>query len=146
MKILIPWKVGLTGGFVLLILTFCSTPDEIIPKPVITITNANPRLLNENITGYVNGIIPTNFKIAVYGKINTGWHNLPSRENPLIPIAEDNSWACNLTMNQISSVSEYAIYLLPNGYIPPILVGAKIIPVKLNLVAAARTDFMVDLN
>ena len=142
MKIDITGYIGCLG--LILFYASCNSPDDVIPRPVISITSPNPNLWNESMTGYVYGIVPKNYKITVYGKIKSGWHNLPNRETTVLNIADDNSWACPLSINQISAISEYVIYLIPSGYSPPILVGANIIPVKLNLVCASKASILTE--
>ena len=145
MKTVILRYIGFLGCAVLiLVFSSCNLPDDVMPRPVISITNPNPNLWNESITGTVQGIFPNNYKIAVYGKIDLGWYNLPNRETPVLSISGERDWACPIAKNQISVISAYTIYLIPNGYSPPILVGAKILPVKLNLVSVARTTIQID--
>ena len=128
------------SGMLLLSMIFisCSTPDVVIPKPIITITSHLPESQHECISGSVSHINSSLYNIVIYAKIDAGWYNLPDRNNPLTTILEDGTWNCNTNLDAAKIVTEFSLYLVPNGYLPPILQGEQIIPLKMNLVAASK--------
>ena len=124
------------NGFlaIVLIFTSCVTKDDVMPKPTISITPISI----ESITGQVHGIEAALYSIAVYAKQNDGWYTLPGGHIPLHPISEDNRWVCELGNISIEDFSELAVFLVPNGYEPPILAGENMIPIKMNLVSTSK--------
>lgn len=137
-------KLSAYKGCIFFIILFasCSSPEEVIPKPIISITTQFPQSQDECISGIVNGADGSLFNIAVYAKIEDGWYNIPERYNPLTTISEDGSWICKTIKDKAGEVSALNIYLLPNGYEPPILLGESIIPIKMNLVAASKKSMV----
>lgn len=125
---------------IIILFTSCASKDDVIPKPIISITPIS----SESIKGQVHGIDAGLYNIAVYARLNDGWYTLPGSHIPLQPISEDNSWFCKLGNISIEDVSELVIFLLPNGYEPPILTGENIIPVKLNLVATSKKIILLE--
>jgi len=116
----------------------------VIPKPIITVTPQSSSILNENITGQIHNADENLYNVAVYGKIDEGWYTLPNRDFPLIPISNDNSWVCELENANRASITKFVIFLVARGYAPPILQGENIIPVKMNLVAAAKKTVVLE--
>ena len=133
-----PWA---TKGFLLFIIaiTSCSTPDGVIPKPTISISSEIQEIHHECIAGSIHGVDSRLYNVAVYANIDAGWYNLPDRVDILTSISEDGSWNCTTNFETVDEVSELKIFLIPKGYIPPVLVGEQIIPTKMSLVAASKT-------
>lgn len=131
-------------GFILfsMLCISCSTPNEVIPKPIISIAAQVPQSGEECISGFIYGANAGLYTLAIYAKVDDGWYNIPDRSNPLTTIATDGFWICKIKNDIPGIVSELNIYLIPNGFDPPILQGEIIIPIKMNLVAASRKSMI----
>lgn len=133
-------------GLLIIIVAFCSCSpvDEVIPKPVIVVSLLPSPNFNECISGHVEGVDTKLYKLAIYANVNGGWYNIPDRYNPLTNIGEESGWICKTDIDPNVTVSELAIYLLPNGYSPPILDGENIIPLKMSLVSASKKAILME--
>lgn len=139
------WKFFAPYGFLVLVISMvsCTKIDDAIPKPIISITAQSSPTYGENISGQVFGIQASLYKIAAYAKMQDTWYNIPNAQNPLTIIAEDSNWVCELNNEMRGSISEIAVFLLPNSYSPPILQGEPIIPIKLYIVASAKKSIIL---
>ena len=121
-------------------MTCCSTVDTPEPKPEIIV---NPySVFHESISGNVEAVDVVDYNILVYASINDSWYSVLSGQNQVISLNEDASWNCQMGNYASESLDRIYIYLIPNGYQPPVLSGENLIPVKLNLIAAARKSII----
>ena len=59
--------------------------------------------------------------------------------SPLTSINPDGSWVCDVTTGGIDqTATEFAAYLIPEGYAPPIIVGSNTLPAELEQNAVAK--------
>ena len=114
--------------------------------PFISVTPSNPYMNNENITGRIHGAEPHLYTVFVYALTSNGWFSMMNEGSTSIRIAEDKSWVCELKSIKKDEILKLAIYLIPNGYVPPSLQGDPIIPIKINLVATAKKIIEIDLH
>ena len=121
----------------------CAPIESINPQPTIVVTTEDPNINRKQLNGSVMGINPSQFNLVVYAKINEFWFTMHDKNFPVIPISDDLHWVCNLMINEGEEFAELTIFLIPNGYAPPIITGAKIIPVKMNLVAIAKQSIVL---
>ena len=126
----------------LIIFPACTKYDNVLPKPEIMVYQQDA--LNEYLSGHVQGADIKLYNIAIYGNIEDKWHNLPSTTSPLTAISEDGVWSCYIDVGMHDFISKLSIYLLPTGYLPPILEGEDMIPLKINLVSAAKKTIVFD--
>jgi len=140
------WKLFAPYGYLALTISMvsCTKINEVTPKPIISINTKNTAPLNENISGQIFGATTSQYNIAVYAKMNEIWYNIPNAQNPLITISEDASWVCEVDIVMRAATSEISVFLLPNGYSPPILQGESMIPIKMHLVATAKKSFILE--
>ncbi|MCG8310191.1 MAG: hypothetical protein MI975_22525 [Cytophagales bacterium] len=120
------------------ILSSCVHTDHEIARPVISVTPFNTSNLNESIAGQIHGADVQLYNIAVYAKVRSGWYTLPNRDSPIISISNDKRWVCELSGVKKEDITKVSIFLVPNGYEPPILQGQNIIPIKMNLMSASK--------
>lgn len=116
----------------------CTPKNEVKPIPTISITPSIPPINNENITGQIHGAEAHLYSVYIYALTPDGWFNILNNGSASIRIAEDKSWICELNNIKKDEINKLAIYLIPNGYSPPILLGDPIIPIKINLAATAK--------
>ena len=91
--------------------------------------------------GYVTGLTPADFKIAVYIKVEGNWWTKPTADSPLTTIQPDGSWSSDIVTGGIDEQATYVVaYLLPNGVEPPLRLGGPDLPPEL----ASYSQRMVD--
>ena len=122
----------------------CTKYDNVIPKPEIMIYQQDS--WNEYLSGHVLGVDSKLYNLAIYANINDSWYNLPDAISPLTSISEDGVWTCYVEIGSQDLISRLSIYLLPTGYFPPILDGERMVPLKINLVAAAKKTITFERN
>ncbi len=78
--------------------------------------------------GKVTGVIPSEYKIAVYIHYLSWWIK-PYAASPLTNIADDGTWNCSITTGgNDEAADKLAAFLIPNGYTPPIALGWALLP------------------
>jgi hypothetical protein len=93
----------------------------------------------DNLKGQVLHVKPANYDVAVYIKVGSGWWTKPLFSNPLTFINPDGSWVCDVTTGtNDQTATEFAAYLLPVGYNPPLSSGQSTLPAELDQNAAAK--------
>jgi exo-beta-1,3-glucanase (GH17 family) len=100
--------------------------------PSIEFTYVPPYGSTGNLRGQVWHVLPTDYKVAVYIKVNSGWWTKPYWNDPLTDIALDGSWVCDITTGGIDpQATEIAAFLVPNGFDPPGRSGESTLPSEL---------------
>lgn len=115
------------AGLILIVLLIisCSEPQLIIPKPSISVSDEISNGWNGIISGYITGVEPHLYHLAIYSKVNELWYSLPENEIPRTPISNENQWFCQTIRFSHRNVTELSIFLLPNSFNPPVLEGSK---------------------
>jgi hypothetical protein len=111
-------------------------------QPSILITVKPAYDTYQDLQGQVSCVTPSDFKVAVY-IYDSGWKNKPSLDSPLTPIQSDGTWICDVTTELYDSISTgIAVFLVPNGYDPPLLSRVNPLPAELfdNAVAYMIAD------
>lgn len=107
--------------------------------PVIEFTYVPPCGSFENLKGKVLNVIPSDYKVAVYIRVDQGWWNKPTWANPLTPIQDDGSWICDITTGgNDQDATEIAAYCVKNGYNPPEMSGQCALPEELDEDSVAK--------
>ncbi|NJN25450.1 MAG: hypothetical protein HC819_05505 [Cyclobacteriaceae bacterium] len=140
----------LSASFYIIMLLFasclwsCTSYEPTDPIPHIVVSPEGDQPIKTQINGKVEGANPALYNLVVYGKRNDYWFTMHDKLYPIIPIGSDFGWVCNLLVEDGESLSEIAIFLIPNGYAPPLLSGTKIIPLKMNIVSTAKHIIFVN--
>jgi hypothetical protein len=117
----------------------CTEPEIIIPKPSISVSDEMMSTWNGHIHGYITGVEPQSYHLAIYIKIDELWYSLPENEIPRTLVSIENQWFCQTLKYASRNVSQVSIFLFPNSFNAPVLEGIKSLPAKLKLLATART-------
>ncbi len=89
--------------------------------------------------GTVGGVKPSDYKVATYIKVN-GWWTKPTYASPLTSIRNDCTFSTDVTTGGIDQLAtQFAAFLIPNGYSPPLLGGATSLPAELYANSVANT-------
>jgi hypothetical protein len=116
--------------------------DEIVGGPgdsTIEFTYVPPYGSFVNLKGQVWHVKPTDYKVAVYIKVNLGWWTKPYWSTPLTVIKLDGSWICDITTGGIDEKATGIVaFLVPNGYSPPSISGGSTLPSGLDENALAK--------
>ena len=113
---------------------------------VASSSDACPAVMNftnvsGTLDGYVTGLTPADFKIAVYIKVEGNWWTKPTADSPLTTIQPDGSWSSDIVTGGIDEQATHVVaYLLPNGIEPPLRLGGPNLPPEL----ASYPQRMVD--
>jgi hypothetical protein len=129
--------------FLLFFSLSCAEYENVIPKPVVSISNEMMNEWNGCLQGQAFGIEPHLYHLAVYAEIDGLWYSLPDKELPRTTISDENQWICQAEKLEIDRVAEVAVYLLPNRFNSPAVAGEKSLPVKLDLVAVAKQSLIL---
>lgn len=133
-------KTTTLGQVLSMLLMFsCSAPENIIPKPSISVSDEIHDNWNGFVSGEITGVEPHEYHLALYTKIDDLWYSLPENEIPRTLISDDNQWFCQTIRYASRNVTQVSIFLLPNSFNAPVLENGKSLPPKLKIVAAART-------
>jgi len=133
------------GFFISLPLFFlsCTKYENVIPSPAISVSNEMINEWDGCLQGQTLGVDPHLYHLAIYASVDDLWYSLPSNELPRTVISDENQWICQTEKLDIDHIGRVQIYLLPNRFNPPALVGEKSLPVKLNLVCVAKRSLTV---
>jgi glucan 1,3-beta-glucosidase len=72
-----------------------------------------------DLTGRCYGLDPTQYKIAVYIKVNGSWWLKPYFEWPYTPIGRDGKWTCDITTGGVDeTATDVAAFLIGKDYTP----------------------------
>ena len=92
----------------------------------------------DSIYGRVEGVVPSDYVVAIYILVNSGWWTKPTFAQPTVPIDEYGEWSCFcFTGANDPDATVIRAYLIPAGYIPPAMSGGGNLPSKLEEVAVA---------
>lgn len=129
-------KMSVSGFLVIIQLLICCSPFEnVVPVPAIVISS-EVQQGTTTLHGYITGVEPALYHLAIYGKINDNWFNLWDQNGVNILISKDFYWLCEPNID-LQKVTEIELYLLPRTINPPLVDGKKMLPVKLSLMSVA---------
>jgi exo-beta-1,3-glucanase (GH17 family) len=96
-----------------------------------------------NLEGIVKGVLPSEYKVAVYIYVN-GWWNKPTFAEPLTRLACDGTFICNITTggNSDAQATRIKAFLVPSAYSPPLLSGQATIPASIDQNAVASIEVL----
>lgn len=105
--------------------------DSCSPSIIFTSKPPYGSLVERTLYGRVDCVNPADYKVAVYIYV-TGWWTKPNWDHPLTPIASDGSWSTNVVTGGLDHLAiQYAAFLVPNGYNPPLMGGNAPLPQEL---------------
>lgn len=118
-----------------------TVPDNWSPAPPrLELTYVPPYGSFANLRGKASGVDPAAHKVAVYIYVN-GWWTKPYWEAPLTPLRPDGSFECDITTGGHDEFATRIVaYLVPNGYMPPLLAGEAELPAELETHALAKAE------
>jgi len=135
-------------GIIAMLVTSCNKDHGTNPSkcpcspgdPAITFSYVPSIGSFENLKGCVCNVNnPTEYAVAVYIRVGSGWWTKPYWSNPLTTIHDDGSWECDITTGGIDErATEIAAYGVPKTYNPPLLRGGSTFPAELDSVAIAK--------
>ena len=111
-------------------------------EPEIEFSYIPPYGCLNRLKGQVWHVNPSNYKVAVYIHV-FGWWTKPYWDKPLTMIQKNGAWTCDITTGgDDKKATAIAAYLVPNGYIPPVISGETTLPLELeqNSVAQVTTS------
>lgn len=107
-----------------------STPT-VLPTPQVNITLVPKCQQLGSISGTVQGVNATDYRIAMYIFVS-GWYNKPFLASPLTDISPNGTWETSVTISRNDiTAAKYAALLVPKGYNPPLLSGDIYLPQEL---------------
>ena len=69
----------------------------------------------------------------VYIRVNGGWWIKPTYAQPLTNINCDGTWSADIVTGGVDqNATDITVYLIPNGYNPPLLGGSSYLPQELD--------------
>ena len=84
---------------------------------------------NQDLIGQIWHVEPTDYKIAVYIRVGTGWWTKPYLASPLTNIECDGIWTCNITTGGSDALANtIKAFIVPVGYNPPLASGLTTLP------------------
>jgi hypothetical protein len=108
--------------------------------PGISITYVPPCRSGEKLKGNVANVVPAQYKVAIYIFVSGGWWTKPTFASPLTTIASDGTWESYVnTGGNDGLATQFAAFLVPNGYTPPSSAGYGEIPEEIFSHAVAHT-------
>jgi hypothetical protein len=99
--------------------------------PTIVLDYVPPIGGTADLRGHVTCVTPTDYKIAVYINV-AGWWTKPYYAWPLTAIQNNGTWTTDITTGGCDPLAtDIAVFLIPNGYTPPIMSGGATLPPEL---------------
>ena len=98
---------------------------------------------DNNLTGQVFHVVPANYYVAVFIRVNGGWWTKPYFDSPATPINCDGTWTCDITTGGIDEQADaISAFVLPATYTVPLASGQASIPdgVAANAVASVSAS------
>lgn len=118
------------------------------PTPTVTPTAGPPSIAFTSVpdcgaygslSGRVENVDPADYRVVVYIYVS-GWWVKPTYSNPLTTINPDGSWSANVTTGGSDAwATQYAAFVIPEGYSPPLLGGTGQLPDELYQNSVAHT-------
>lgn len=91
-------------------------------NPSIEITSMPPHGSADKLHGQVGNVNPAEYKVAVYIRVEGRLYNKPGWTYPLTFINANGSWKADVVTDEFSAgATDYAAFLVPNGYSPPLM-------------------------
>ncbi len=107
--------------------------------PEITFTHVPVMGSHENLAGCVCNA--NDHALAVFIKVGDSWWSKPYWASPKTEISDDGSWECDVTTGGLDrSATEFAAYLIPASYDPPLAGGDYTLPAELDSIAVAKAQ------
>lgn len=109
--------------------------------PAVEFTYVPPYNSFEDLTGRVLHVSPSDYKVALYIKVGSGWWTKPFFGAGLTDIRADGGWRNDITTGGNDHLAtKIAAFLVPNGYDPPEMSGGATLPAELSDNAVAQTE------
>ena len=111
--------------------------------PAVQLRYIPPRGSFDDLGGGGLHVVPKDFKIVMYIEVDGRWWVKPTFASPLTSLAVDGGFTVDITTGGIDeTASKIAVFLVPNGYDPPLLGGSLALPAELfdNSVANVQVD------
>jgi len=106
-------------------------------KPVIEFDSVPPYGSYDDLSGHVECVTPSDYKVAVFINVS-GWWTKPYLSSPLTTIQNDGTWLTDITTGGSDQLAtDIAAFLIPNSYNPPLLSGEATFPQELYTNAAS---------
>lgn len=106
--------------------------------PTIEITYLPAYGSFEYLHGQVWHVRPSDYRVAVFIKVGSGWWTKPYWDSPLTIIKSDGSWVCDIVTGGIDEfATKIAAFLVPAGYNPPLRHGESSLPTDVQQKAVA---------
>jgi exo-beta-1,3-glucanase (GH17 family) len=110
----------------------CNSPPGGPGSPSVQFTYVPPLGSTADLEGQEQHAIPADHKIATYIKVGTLWWVKPTLALPKTPIQPDGSFTVDVTTGGNDQIaSEIAVFLIPDAYDPPLLLGSATLPGEL---------------
>ncbi len=107
--------------------------------PSIEFTYVPPYGSTDYLLGQAWHVKPSEYNVAVYIKVGSGWWTKPYLNSPLTLIGLDGSWTCNIVTGGVDQeATQIAAYLLPAEYDPPLMTGGSTLPDTLEMNSVAK--------
>jgi hypothetical protein len=127
-------KSRLLPPFATIVCFFLAFPvwTETIQAGGIEFLYYHPAGSTDDLHGRVWDVVPNDYKVAVYIRVNGGWWTKPLWSNPLTSIGSDYRWTCDITTAPTDYLAtNFIAFLVPNGYTPPQGSGQSTLPSEL---------------
>ena len=100
--------------------------------PSLTITSVPAYGTSGNLEGQVLHLPWVDYGVVVYLFVNGGWWVKPTYTAPVTALAVDGRWSCAVVTGGIDAdATQYAAFVVPINYSPPLLSGASSLPSEL---------------
>ncbi len=123
-----------------------TTPDNwTLPggpgQPRVELTDVSAYGSSDDLKGQVWHLKPEDHKVAVYIRVGSGWWTKPTFAQPLTTIQPSGRWVCDIvTGGSDQLANRIAVFVLPNGYNPPLMSGGMTLPSELDQNAVAKIE------
>lgn len=144
----------LMAGALAPLLAACGAGDEAVADetshvpggpgtPEIAFTSVPPRGSEADLSGRVAHVDVRRVAVAVYIRVANvnghGYWNKPTWTQPLTRIANDGAWRCDISTGGVDVLADRIVaFLVPAGYVPPLLGGQAELPADLLAAALAQ--------
>lgn len=119
----------------------CSLLLDGAGTPAIVFTYVPPIGSSNNLKGQVSHVVPANYDIVVYIRVEGGWWVKPFLDAPLTAINCDGTYTTDIDTGGIDTQADQIVaYLIPTSYSPPLLEGASALPPELAANSVAETS------
>lgn len=96
----------------------------------------------EDLEGQALHVVPGDHQVAVYVYVpGWGWASKPHGDSPMTSLRRDGRWRCDVTTGGAdTAATQIKAFLLPMGFVPPVVLQSAELPAELEARAVARTE------